>query len=403
MGQNGFQGSVVLGLVDGQGAGVSGLTVQTDPASVQLSAGSSVTVLVRVGVGAGMAVGTYALQVQAQGGGVVQRKPLTLVVVASPSFALALSPTSLAVPQGSSGTTTLTVTPQNGFTGTVSLSLAAGQDPVPQGLSLSPQSVQVSGTSPVNQTLNVSALSSTPTGTYRLKVRGTSGSLTKDVDLTVTVSAPSGGGGGGSTSGTVTTPVGQVQVALQGGTFAQGPTAQSVTPPQGFQAPYGGIAFTAQVAPGGTLTVTLTFPQAIPSGATLATLKKYQGNAWREVPGVQFSGRTATYQVVDGGALDADGQANGQVVDPVALLAYAFPDPGTLQITYPPSFGPYESLRQQAHQYCIQQYPSDPQGYRFCLTQLAANPPYVRRGTIPPSKTAPPPSWPATRGGARRS
>lgn len=51
-----------------------------------------------------------------------------------------------------------------------------------------------------------------------------------------------------------------------------------------------------------------------------------------------------------------------------------FPDPGTLQITYPPSFGPHESLRQQAHQHCIQRYPSDPRGYRFCLTQLAANP-----------------------------
>jgi hypothetical protein len=52
----------------------------------------------------------------------------------------------------------------------------------------------------------------------------------------------------------VNTPGGPVQVALQGGTFVQGPTPQSVTPPQGFQAPYGGIAFTAQVAQGGSLT-----------------------------------------------------------------------------------------------------------------------------------------------------
>ncbi len=53
---------------------------------------------------------------------------------------------------------------------------------------------------------------------------------------------------------------------------------------------------------------------------------------------------------------------------------FSFPDPGTLQISYPPSFGPYESLRQNAHQYCIQQYPNDPQGYRYCLVQLAADP-----------------------------
>nr|WP_015618066.1 Ig domain-containing protein [Thermus sp. WG]AGK85245.1 hypothetical protein WG16_05 [Thermus sp. WG] len=112
------------------------------------------------------------------------------------SFTLALSPTSLSVQQGGQGQVTLTVTPQNGFTGTVNLSLVPGQDGVPQGLSLSPKSVQVTGSSPVNQALTLTASASTPTGTYRIKVRGTSGSLTKEADLTLTVSAPSGGGGG---------------------------------------------------------------------------------------------------------------------------------------------------------------------------------------------------------------
>jgi hypothetical protein len=255
-----------------------------------------------------------------------------------PDFTLSLNPTSLTVQQGSSNTTQLTITPQNGFTGTVSLSLVAGQDQVPQGLSLSPQSVQVSGTSPVPQGLTVSASASTPTGTYRLKVRGTSGNLTREAGLTVTVSVSGGGGGGGgSSSGTVNTPGGQVQVALQGGTFVQGPTPQSVTPPQGFQAPYGGIAFAAQVAQGGSLTVTLTFPQAIPQGAVL---KKYLNNDWRDIPGVQLSGSTATYQVVDGGPLDADGQANGQVVDPVALLVPSSGGGGAPQISFEPSVQP---------------------------------------------------------------
>ena len=83
----------------------------------------------------------------------------------SPDFTLSLNPTSLTVQQGSNGQTTLTVTPQNGFTGTVALSLVAGQDQVPQGLTLSPGSVQVSGTSPVNQSLTLSAQPTTPTGT----------------------------------------------------------------------------------------------------------------------------------------------------------------------------------------------------------------------------------------------
>jgi hypothetical protein len=129
-----------------------------------------------------------------------------------------------------------------------------------------------------------------------------------------------GGGSGGPTSGAVNTPGGQVGVSLQGGTFTQGPTAQGVTPPPGFQAPYGGIAFTAQVPQGGTLTVTLTFPNPIPQGAVL---RKHLNNAWQAIPGAQLSGNTATFQVQDGGPLDADGQVNGRVVDPLALLTPA--------------------------------------------------------------------------------
>ncbi|MFZ5993299.1 MAG: hypothetical protein ACOYW9_16270 [Deinococcota bacterium] len=60
---------------------------------------------------------------------------------------------SLGIPQGSSGQTTLTVTPKNGFTGTVSLSLVAWQDPVPAGLTLDSASVTVTQTSPTSNPL----------------------------------------------------------------------------------------------------------------------------------------------------------------------------------------------------------------------------------------------------------
>jgi len=130
-------------------------------------------------------------------------------------------------------------------------------------------------------------------------------------------------GGGGPTSGTVNTPGGQAQVALQGGSFTQGPTAVQVNAP-GFQTPYGGIGFTAQVPQaGGTLTVTLTFPQDLPQGAVL--LKCLSGNC-TPIQEAQLQGRTATFQVRDGGPWDADGQANGRVVDPVALGVPIPPD-----------------------------------------------------------------------------
>ncbi|WP_216641308.1 COG1470 family protein [Thermus scotoductus] len=321
--QNGFQGTVSLSVTkDGQEP--SWLTLSPASKSLNVPKGGQAQETLQLQVAGNAPTGPHALKLRATYGDKTAERDLTLTVNPPPSFALSLNPTSLSVQQGDSAQTALTLTPQNGFTGTVSLSLVAGQDGVPQGLSLSPQSVQVTGSSPVNQTLTLSASASTPTGTYRLKVRGTSGSLTQEAALTVTVSAPSGGGGGGGSSGSA----GGVQVNLQGGTFTQGPTAQNVPPPQGFQAPYGAIAFTAQVPQGGTLTVTLTFPNPIPQGAVL---KKYQGNAWQDVPGAQLSGNTATYQVQDGGPLDGDGQQNGQVVDPVALLtpapSYTLSDP----------------------------------------------------------------------------
>ncbi|GAA6756951.1 hypothetical protein Thermus77420_24280 [Thermus thalpophilus] len=125
-----------------------------------------------------------------------------------------------------------------------------------------------------------------------------------------------GGGSNGGTAGTVNTPGGPVQVSLQGGTFTQGPSHDQVNA-SGYQTPYGGIAFTARLPQaGGTLTVTLTFPQDIPQGAVL--LKCLNG-ACNPIPGAQLQGRTATFRVQDGSPLDADGQANGQVRDPVAL------------------------------------------------------------------------------------
>ncbi|WP_241374327.1 hypothetical protein [Thermus arciformis] len=115
----------------------------------------------------------------------------TLTVTAPPpSFTLSLNPASLTVEQGSSGATTLTLTPQNGFTGTVNLSLVDGGGNPVAGVGLSPTSVSVSGASPVNQTLTLAVASSVNPGTYALKVRGTSGSLTQEVNLTLTVTAP---------------------------------------------------------------------------------------------------------------------------------------------------------------------------------------------------------------------
>jgi hypothetical protein len=206
--QNGFTGTVALSLVAGQDQVPQGLTLS--PGSVQVSGSGPVNQPLTLSAQPATPTGTYRLKVRATSGSLTREADLTVAVTApppSPGFTLSLNPTSLTVQQGSNGQTTLTVTPQNGFTGTVSLSLVAGQDQVPQGLTLSPGSVQVSGSGPVNQPLTLSAQPATPTGTYRLKVRATSGSLTREADLTVTVSASGGSGGGGAGEVSLPPPV----------------------------------------------------------------------------------------------------------------------------------------------------------------------------------------------------
>jgi hypothetical protein len=125
---------------------------------------------------------TALLQVSDRKGATAQKSALVRVR-AKKDFTLSLNPTSLTVQQGSSGTTTLTITPQNGFTGTVSLALVGA----PTGVTLSPTSVNVTGSGSVNQTLTVSVGSSVATGTYSLQVQAASGSLTKTAPLTLEV------------------------------------------------------------------------------------------------------------------------------------------------------------------------------------------------------------------------
>jgi len=79
--------------------------------------------------------------------------------------------------QGFSYTTTLTVTPRNGFSGTVNLALVDGRGKPVEGVSLSPTSMTVNS-GPVKKALTLTMHSSVATGTYALQVKGTSGSLT---------------------------------------------------------------------------------------------------------------------------------------------------------------------------------------------------------------------------------
>ena len=105
------------------------------------------------------------------------------VSVHPPSFMLSDAPGVLSINQGASGTTKVTVTPQYGFSGNVSLAVTSA---LPTGVTASWSTNPTSGSS----VLTLTASSSAPAAKVGLTITGTSGSLTASTTLNLTVYAP---------------------------------------------------------------------------------------------------------------------------------------------------------------------------------------------------------------------
>jgi kumamolisin len=99
----------------------------------------------------------------------------------TPSFTLSDSPSSLTITQGSSGTSTITVTDLGGFTGSVTLA-ASG---LPSGVTAAFGTNPTTGTS----VLTLTASSTATTGSATVTITGTSGSLTATTTLALTVNS----------------------------------------------------------------------------------------------------------------------------------------------------------------------------------------------------------------------
>lgn len=105
----------------------------------------------------------------------------------SGNFTLTASPSTQGVVAGSSADYTVTVAPQNGFTGTVSLSVSGA----PSGWTPTFSPSSISGGSG-SSTLKAATSSSAATGTYALTITGTSGSLKQTASVTLTVNSANG-------------------------------------------------------------------------------------------------------------------------------------------------------------------------------------------------------------------
>jgi uncharacterized membrane protein len=147
-----------------------------------------------LGVPSDAAVGQYMVVVTGTNGTLAHSANVTVNVV-SPDFQLNVYPSYLSVTAGSTGNSTVMVSPLYGFDGTVSLSAS-----VPDGWSASFVSSSLSlangyygyyyGGSYNWSTLSITVPSDAAAGKYTIVVTGSSGSLAHSVNITVNVVAP---------------------------------------------------------------------------------------------------------------------------------------------------------------------------------------------------------------------
>lgn len=170
---NGFTGTVTF-----SASGLpAGATANFVPASVSGSGTSTMTVMTASTTPAG----TSTITITGTSGTIVHSATVTLTVnpATTPNFSLSASPSSLNVTQGSNGSSTIAITPSNGFTGSVSLS-ASG---LPSGVTAAFSPNPATNTSALTFTVSSTAA----TGTVSVTVTGTSGSLTHTTTITLTV------------------------------------------------------------------------------------------------------------------------------------------------------------------------------------------------------------------------
>jgi uncharacterized membrane protein len=134
---------------------------------------------VRVSTNSSTPTGSYTLTIMGNSTSPSLTHSTTVTLVVN-SFSISASPSSQTVTRGSSTSYTVTVTPINGFNGTVALRVRGL--PSNSTASFNPGSL-TSGTS----TMTVSTTTSTPTGNFSLRIRGTSGGVTHSITVQLVV------------------------------------------------------------------------------------------------------------------------------------------------------------------------------------------------------------------------
>ncbi|HET8889235.1 MAG TPA: hypothetical protein VFQ41_10055 [Candidatus Angelobacter sp.] len=231
-------------------------------------------------------------------------------VVSGPNYTLSASPSSLSVTQGSSGSSTITVTPSGGFTGSVTLSTSA----LPSGVTASFGTNPTTGTSVVTFT----ASSTATTGTTSVTITGVSGTLSHTTSISLTINAtatPNFSLSASPSSLTVkqgTSGSSTISVTASGG-FTGSVTLSNSALPSGVTASFGTnpttsssvLTFTASsTATTGTSTITITGTSGTLTHTTSISLTISSASATQLIVNPGFETGTATPWTLTAGVLN---------------------------------------------------------------------------------------------------
>ena len=291
---NGFTGSVNLSI---GGTCPSGLTCTLG--STSIAAGSSTTLTVS-GTDSVKSSSNFSITVTGSSTGLTRTTTASLTVnPPPPDFSISASPASQTVNAGTGASYTVSITPSNAFTGSVTFNASGIPSGATAGFSPNPATS--------SSTMTISTTSSTPGGTYTLTITGTSGSLVHTTTVDLTVNAASSGDFSLSASPSS-------QTVTQGNGTSYGVT---VTPSGGFGGTVGfsvgglpagaGASFApSSITGSGTTTMSVTTSSSTPTGTFTLTVTGTGGSLTHTTtvsltvnppPGFSLSAASATITV----------------------------------------------------------------------------------------------------------
>lgn len=317
---NGFSGTVGLTCTAALGTNCS-----ITP-SVTLGTGGigTATLTVNTGTWAYPANIPYNVLITGTSGAYVHTLGVQGVVSGSPagstSFMVANSG-SIAVEAGATtgNTSTITVTPVGGFTGSVALTCAVTPTTgTPPTCSVS-SPVTISSTSAVTATLTLNSTLSTTGGAYTVTVTGTSGSIAPTTAVTATVTAP----------GLALSNGGSINIGTAGATTGN-TSLITVTPSNGLT---GAVALSCAVTPqtGTPPTCTMTPPSVTISGTAAQTATLTMITTASTTLGSYSATVTGTY----GGTITSSTVVSVTVGTPAISFTSTPPNPSTITISSP--------------------------------------------------------------------